>query len=93
MNDMPVTPVLGYSKQSDQKLKAVNWNKVVEERLLRDLERMAQAGVGGDPVDARWIAIAKTEIEKAFMAWNRAIMQPRRPTDEEIRNAFANAPD
>lgn len=70
----PVTPVAGYTEQSELRLGLVNRNKANEERLLRLLDIDARAG----DVDLRWLSIARTDLEKAFMAWNRAIMQPRR---------------
>lgn len=69
-------PVSGYKPQSMEKIDIVNVNKQTEERLLRSIETLTKAGV----MDARWGAIAKTELEKAFMALNRAIFQPSRVT-------------
>jgi hypothetical protein len=66
-------PVAGYRPQSAMNVALVNLNKEAEERLLRQMECQQQAGV-----DGRWLAIAKTHLEQAFMAWNRAIFQPAR---------------
>jgi hypothetical protein len=72
-----VTPVKGYTAQPQWKLDAVNYNKETEERILRDLETLGSNGPAAG-FDKRWLAIAKTKFEEAFMAYNRAIMSPQR---------------
>lgn len=67
-------PVAGYRPQNDLKIDLVNRNKANEERQLRLMEIDKDAG----DVDGRWLALAKTHLEQAFMAWNRAIFQPGR---------------
>ena len=67
-------PVAGYRPQNDERVALVNANKETEERILRLIERLQK-----DPVyDPRWLSIARTDLEKAFMALNRAIFQPGR---------------
>ncbi len=67
-------PVAGYKSQSDHNVARVNVNKQTEESVLRILDLLA-----ADPaVDKRWLAIGRTDIEKGFMAVNRAIFQPSR---------------
>jgi hypothetical protein len=81
MTDSPVTPVKGYTAQSKGALRLVNENKEIEERVLRRLDHLAtvKATEGGDlDIDGRWLAIARTHIQEAFMAANRAIMNPQR---------------
>lgn len=68
-------PVAGYKPQSEENIALVNKNKQIEERILRDMENLVVAGV-----DQRWLAIARTHMEQAFMAYNRAIFQPGRVT-------------
>lgn len=67
-------PVSGYRPQSPEKIALVNENKETEERLLRSIETATKSGV----MDPRWAAIAKTDLEKGFMALNRAVFQPSR---------------
>lgn len=67
-------PVAGYQAQSDDRVSLVNQNKVIEEQVLRIIDGLGDAGVG----DPRWLAIARTDIEKGFMALNRAVFQPSR---------------
>jgi len=67
-------PVAGYRPQNSLNVDLVNRNKANEERQLRLMEIDQKAG----DVDGRWLAVAKTHLEQAFMAWNRAIFQPGR---------------
>ena len=68
-------PVHGYQSQPQQAVDAVNRNKVIEERILRIMDEMRDAG---HQYDQRWLAIARTDIERGFMALNRAIFMPQR---------------
>jgi hypothetical protein len=72
-------PVAGYRPQSTEAVDLVNANKQAEERTLRMLDSL----VGR--VDARWLAIGRSQIELGWMAVNRAIFQPGRallPSDD-----------
>lgn len=75
-------PVAGYQTQSDANVALVNANKQAEEGILRVIDVLGTI----DAIDKRWLATAKTDIEKGFMALNRAIFKPARvklPTDTE----------
>ncbi len=74
MTDHKGLPVHGYAAQSDQAVSTVNFNKCMEERVLRHIDALAEQGVG----DERWRSIARTHIEQGFMALNRSIFQPQR---------------
>lgn len=80
-------PVSGYKTQSSLNVDLVNRNKANEERQLRLMEIDKEAG----GVDGRWLALAKTHLEQAFMAWNRAIFQPERVTLPEDAPSAAGA--
>lgn len=69
-------PVSGYAPQTDDKVALVNENKALEERVLRQFDKLAALPAG--TVDGRWFAIGRTGIEQAFMALNRAVFQPTR---------------
>ncbi|KAB7782428.1 DUF7681 family protein [Methylorubrum populi] len=69
-------PVAGYKPQSDEKVALVNENKELEERILRQMDRLAALPAG--TVDPRWFSIGRTAIENGFMALNRSIFQPGR---------------
>ncbi len=67
-------PVSGYQPQSDARVMTVNFNKELEERVLRQLDRMKNR----QDFDQRMISIAITGIQEAFMWANRAVFQPAR---------------
>ena len=67
-------PVSGYHPQADLNVALVNANKELEERVLRQFDALADH-IGIDP---RWLAIAQTHLELAFMAANRAVFRPGR---------------
>lgn len=81
MTDHKGLPVKGYTDQPEVKINIVNQHKVMEEEVLRRMDRLKDI----DGIDGRWLAIARTNIEQGFMALNRAVFQPQRiqlPEDE-----------
>lgn len=78
----PGLPVAGYRPQPNAAVATVNDNKALEERILRQLDRLAAEPA----IDKRWLAIGRTAIEQGFMAVNRAVFKPDRaslPEDED----------
>lgn len=74
MEDHKGLPVEGYKPQSQSNVDLVNYNKKLEEYLLRVVDKLeTQAGI-----DRSWLAIAKTHFEQGFMAMNRSIFKPDR---------------
>jgi hypothetical protein len=75
-------PVAGYkATQPAVALSTVNANKHTEEKILRLIDSlMNEQTPEGESisVDKRWLAIARTDLEKGFMSLNRAIFQPSR---------------
>lgn len=69
-------PVDGYRPQTDANVELVNRNKRLEERVLRVLDDLKAI----PEIDQRWLAAGRTDIEKGFMAVNRAIFKPGRAT-------------
>lgn len=69
-------PVVGYTMQPSRTIDAVNKNKCDEERVLRWLDELKS----DEAVDQRWLAIGRTQLEKAYMAINRALFKPQRVT-------------
>lgn len=67
-------PVAGYQPQTDERVNLVNENKILEERVLRQIEKIKDAG----GYDGRMAALALTGIQDAFMWLNRAVFQPSR---------------
>lgn len=95
-------PVAGYAPtQSRAAIDLVNSLKLAEERALRILDGMeaGPAAMGSEyPVcDRRFIAVARTGLQQAFMAAARAVFQPGRirlPEDDagEAEGQAAEAP-
>lgn len=74
-------PVAGYKSQNDTAVAMVNDHKREEEMILRRLDTMQGNGqyqYVDVTFDQRWIAIARTHFELAYMALNRAVFQPER---------------
>ena len=74
MNEHKPLPIKGYTGQVDDNIEFVNGNKELEERVLRRLDEM----LANADYDKRMIAIARTNIQDAFMWANRAVFQPER---------------
>lgn len=69
-------PVAGYKKTQPQwAIDLVNENKILEEQVLRQIEHHV---AGGNRLDQRGVALARTKIQEAFMGLNRAVFQPER---------------
>ena len=74
-------PVKGYMPQTDARVALVNENKVLEERVLRQIDRMQGKGntsLDSSEYDQRMVALARTGVQDAFMWLNRAVFQPAR---------------
>jgi len=67
-------PVAGYLPQSNDKVATVNINKELEERVLRQIDKMCL----DQSNDQRMVALARTNIQQSFMWLNRAVFQPSR---------------
>ena len=75
MPDSTGLPVKGYAPtQPEWKINLVNENKVLEEQVLRQIDTHAEHA----DVDQRAVALARTNIQTAFMWLNRAVFQPQR---------------
>ncbi|GLK74669.1 hypothetical protein KHC23_08590 [Ancylobacter dichloromethanicus] len=86
MSEHKGLPVAGYRPQSREATALVNAHKQAEERVLRALDKLAERS----DVDKRWLAIGRTEIERGFMAINRAVFRPERvslPEDTALEGA------
>jgi hypothetical protein len=75
-------PVAGYRKTQPQwALDLVNENKVLEEKVLRQIDKHTKdpkAVTVADELDQRCVAVARTKIQEAFMWLNRGVFQPKR---------------
>lgn len=76
-------PVDGYAvAQPSSKVDVVNFNKQLEERSIRQVERLRDLTLA----DPRMAAIGITKLQEAWMWINRAVFQPERvklPEDPE----------
>lgn len=72
---MDSSEIKTYTDQSEQNKAQVNQNKILEEKVLRQIDDIKSTNSN---VDLRWIAEAKTHIETGFMCLNRGIFQPTR---------------
>lgn len=62
------------TKESRAAVKLVKSNAALEEEVLRQFDKIQQTGIA-DPI---WLALARTQVEQAFMCANRSIMKPKR---------------
>ena len=67
-------PVPGYKPQPTTNINLVSMHKIAEERLLRMIDTL----YAQPHYDKRWLNIARTNLEIAFMALNRSVFQPER---------------
>lgn len=66
--------IKGFTDQSERNKKLVNENKVLEERVLQQLDKLKNL----PDLDYRALALGVTQIQQAFMWINRGIFQPQR---------------
>lgn len=79
-------PVARYRAQTASAIELVNANKLVEERGLRVLDALAAR----EDVDKRWLAIASTDLERGWLAANRAVFKLSRVALTEDADSAAN---
>lgn len=81
MTDHAPLPVAGYKPQSPEAVALANEGKELEERYLRWLDKlqaMANRQPDDIPIDARFLALARTNIQQGAMWAIRSIFQPGR---------------
>lgn len=86
MTDHKPLPIAGYTDQSNKNIDVVNENKRLEELVLRQLDKMIKhnmeadaAGLGASAqFDPRFLSLARTNLQQAFMWMNRAVLKPKR---------------
>jgi hypothetical protein len=76
-------PVKGYTAQTEDKIVLVDQSKMIEELALRQVDRH----VAMENVDQRFVALARTHLQEAFMCLNRAVFQPQRLDDSQMNGA------
>lgn len=64
--------ISGYRELSEAEVKVINFLKSAERETLAIVDLVSDR----DGADPRWTAIARTDIERGFMALIRAIAKP-----------------
>ena len=70
--------IKGYRDLSQDEIDSMNKVKETAEqvgKLLSEVEALNHA-TGGHAVDLRWVSIARTDLQKGFMALTRSIARP-----------------
>lgn len=77
--EYPPVQIMGYQRPQEWQVDLVNEGKLIEERVLRYFERLRNNDVlSASSESQRAVAIAKTEVQGAFMWANRAVFNPGR---------------
>lgn len=71
------SPIKGYRPLEPEMIELANQNKLIEEFVLRQVDRHVREH-GSQEIDQRWVALARTGLQKAFMDLNRAVFKPTR---------------
>jgi hypothetical protein len=70
---MPDTSLIaGYRRLSEREIASINAIKATERAVLQLLHQIRDS----EDADQRWVTIAKTDIQKGFMALVRAVARP-----------------
>lgn len=64
--------ITGYRELSQDEINAMNKSKELANQVGDFIDELEKNGY----VDKRWLAIAKTDLQKAFMALTRSIAKP-----------------
>ena len=67
--------ITGYRTLSDAEVAAINEIKALAEQVGALVDSLGNRPVL-NPLDKRWLAIGKTELQQGFMALTRSIAQP-----------------
>lgn len=65
--------IAGYRELNEKEIAAINDIKHAAEQIEILIESLAARPIN---IDARWLAIGKTELQQGFMALTRAVAQP-----------------
>ncbi len=72
MTDNQHRQIKGYRDFGELTIANINSIKEKADEVGQMLEAFGELG----DTDKRWLAIAKTDLQKGFMAWVRAVAQP-----------------
>lgn len=70
--------IKGYRDLSQDEIDLMNEGKAIAEQVGVFIEKLAatHASSGQHAIDMRWVNIAKTDLQKGFMALIRSVAQP-----------------
>lgn len=68
--------IKGYRELNADEINAMNAIKLTEQGLLFAIKGFEENNNPNVSPDPRWLAIAKTDLQKGFMALGRAIARP-----------------
>lgn len=77
-NEHKPLPVAGYVPQSQENVDLVNEGKLIEEQVLRYLDKVGHVVQSAGSYDPRFLAIGRTDIQKGFMCVFRSVFNPKR---------------
>lgn len=91
MSTTPVTPVAGYRPLDAEQLALMNENKLLEELVLRQVDRHVRET--SQNIDQRFVSLARTHFQEGFMALNRSVARPQRlnPHNEALEKFWEDA--
>lgn len=69
-------PVKGYKPMSPNQIATMNIIKGIGQNVGEVIETLADASASDLEIDHRFLAIAKTDLQKGFMALTRAVANP-----------------
>lgn len=67
-----MSKIIGYRELDEHDIALINTIK----KLAEEVENEVESLVGYPPCDQRWLAIAKTDLQKGFMSLVRSIAKP-----------------
>lgn len=68
--------IMGYRELTQEEINNMNIAKGFEQSVMEFIDKLSGGEMPGPTPDGRWLAIAKTDIQKGFMALGRAIARP-----------------
>lgn len=77
METMTQPKLAGYRQLTEEEAKLINEEKELASQVEKFIGKLTTMPLTNGPViDPRWLAIAKTDLQKGFMALTRAIAKP-----------------
>ena len=71
-------PVAGYTSQPVSKVDLVNEGKLIEEALMRYIDKVAALAADDKSMDGRFCAAGRTQVQFGMMGVYRSVFNPQR---------------